>query len=506
MADDDRPLRGRPEGTEDVQVRTFLIANVRGWTTFTQERGDEEAARLAGRLAEVTRSVVEDHRGRVLELRGDEAVVVFGSPRSAIRGAAALQRRFVEETIADPSLPLTVGIGLDAGEAVPVEGGYRGAALNVAARLCGQARAGEILASREVTHLARRLDGVRYEDRGALSLKGLDEPAEVIRVVPEGADPVEQLRPFAPPPPPAARKASRRWPVVVGVAMALALVVISIPLLQSGGGAAVDVGTNSIARMNAEDGSLELAMPLGERPGASAIGFGSLWVIQPDRGRVARLDLEDGSIIDTIPVGTSPAGIAVGGGSVWVTNASDGSVSRIDPDSNEVSDTLEHVGTRPSGIALGDGALWVGDALGPELLRVDPLSGETKAVPLDGQPSGVTFTPEGVWVSYAPAGVARVDPASLSVSLRQDVGSGPTVVLAAFDSIWVANHLANTVSRLEPSTGRVEATVEVGEGPNALSAAAIARYIGGGAVLLVLLGLGLVLTSRAPTPRRTETR
>jgi class 3 adenylate cyclase len=33
-------------------------------------------------------------------------------------------------------VPLGVGIGLDAGEAVPVGDGYRGAALNFAARLC----------------------------------------------------------------------------------------------------------------------------------------------------------------------------------------------------------------------------------------------------------------------------------------------------------------------------------------------------------------------------------
>ena len=60
--------------------------------------------------------------------------------------------------MADPSLPLPVGIGLDAGEAVPVEGGYRGGALNLAARLCGQAGPGEILATQEITHLARRVD------------------------------------------------------------------------------------------------------------------------------------------------------------------------------------------------------------------------------------------------------------------------------------------------------------------------------------------------------------
>ena len=114
-----------------------------------------------------------------------------------------LQERFVEETLADPEVPLTVGIGLDAGAAVEVEGGYRGGALNLAARLCGQARAGEILASREVTHLARRLDGVSYQDRGTMSLKGLDEPVAVVRVVPDDLDAVERLSPFAAAPAPA---------------------------------------------------------------------------------------------------------------------------------------------------------------------------------------------------------------------------------------------------------------------------------------------------------------
>ena len=59
-----------------------------------------------------------------------------------------------------------------------------------------------------------------------------------------------------------------------------------------------------------------------------------------------------------------------------------------------------------------------------------------------------------------------------SVTLTQSVGSGPTAVLSAFGSIWVANHFDGTVSRLEPSTGRVQATISVAEGPNSLGAAA----------------------------------
>jgi peptide/nickel transport system substrate-binding protein len=459
-----------------MQIRTFLIADVRGYTLFTQERGDEAAAKLATKFADIAREGVEARGGTLLELRGDEALCVFASPREAIRSALDLQQRFVEETLEQPELPLTVGIGLDVGEAVAVQGGYRGGALNLAARLCGQARAGEILASREVTHLARRIDGARYEDRGRMTFKGLADPVAVIRVVPEEGDPVERLRPFAPAPPPA-RRTRRRWAVAAGIGVVVALVGISIPLLGSGDGAdEVKIGTNSVARIRAADGTLELSAPLGQRPGASAIGFDSLWVAQPDRGVVARLDLDDGSVTDTIRVGNAPSGIAVGLGSVWVTNAGEATISRINVETNEVSQTLP-AGSVPTAIAFGDGALWVADSVGAALLRVDPASSDSEAVPLAGLPSGVAFTPSGVWVSLAPNSVARIDPANLSVVLTQSVGNGPTAVISGFGSIWVSNQLDGTVTRLDPISGRAEATISVGQGPNALVAVAGSLWV-----------------------------
>jgi class 3 adenylate cyclase len=71
-------------------LRTFLIADVRGYTRYTQEHGDEEAARLAARFAELARQGIESHGGELLELRGDEALGVFASAREAIRAAVAL--------------------------------------------------------------------------------------------------------------------------------------------------------------------------------------------------------------------------------------------------------------------------------------------------------------------------------------------------------------------------------------------------------------------------------
>jgi basic membrane protein A len=213
------PEPARADGEEarsaGAAIRTFLIADVRGYTRFTQERGDEAAGKLAAKFAAVARKGVEARGGVVIELRGDEALAVFSSARQAIRAALFLQELFLEESMADPNLPLLVGIGLDAGEAVEVEAGYRGGALNLAARLCAIAGPGEVLASGEVTHLARRTEGVRYEDRGPVQLKGLSEPVVVIRIISEENDAGARLADLAPakPPPeePAAVGGVRAW-------------------------------------------------------------------------------------------------------------------------------------------------------------------------------------------------------------------------------------------------------------------------------------------------------
>jgi class 3 adenylate cyclase len=168
--------------SREAEVRTFLIADIRGYTRFTEERGDEVAARLAARFASVTRETVGTRGGAIVEVRGDEALAVFASARQALRAAVELQVRFEDESRADPDLPLNVGIGVDSGEAVRIDGGFRGAALNVAARLCGLAHAGEVIVTDSVVHLAGRLEGIRYVDRGRVHLKGISEPVHILEL------------------------------------------------------------------------------------------------------------------------------------------------------------------------------------------------------------------------------------------------------------------------------------------------------------------------------------
>jgi len=168
---------------QPTAVLTFLIADVRGYTRFTREHGDAAAARLAKRFADMARDSVEARGGRVIELRGDEALAVFPKPAQAVRAAIEFQATCFEETADDPTLPLTVGIGIDMGEAIPVEEGFRGVALNTAARLCSKALAGQVLITRAVADLAGEIDEVRFEELGPAELKGFEKAVDLIEAV-----------------------------------------------------------------------------------------------------------------------------------------------------------------------------------------------------------------------------------------------------------------------------------------------------------------------------------
>ena len=459
-------------GGEATEIRTFLIADVRGYTLFTQERGDEAAAKLATKFAEIAREGVEGRGGSVIELRGDEALAVFGSPRQAIRAAVDLQRRFVEETLADPSLPLMVGIGLDAGEAVPMEGGYRGGALNLAARLCGQAGPGEVLASSEVVHLARAVDGVRYIQRGEVHLKGLAEPVRIVRVVPEGDDPAVALAPLAAarrPPPAPRRPRLRSWKLVAAAAAVVVAVAVIVPITLSGHGAALSsIDANSVGLIDLNTQRLTGQVAVGARPTALASGAGAVWVANSGEGTVSRID-EKTDAVQTIPVGQGPAVVAVGFGEVWVANNGQRTVSEISPKTNQVVQTIP-VGNGPLGIATGHGAVWVTNSTDATVDQIDPRTGAILHRIDVGQDPVAVAVGQDVWVANAADGtVSEIDPRTGQVVGPIFVGSGPHAIVATGKAVWVANSLNGTASRIDPSSGSIAQVVPVGDGPTGLA-------------------------------------
>ena len=367
------------------ELLTFLFADIRGYTKFTQRRGDEAAAKLTAKFAVIVRALVADFHGTVFEQRGDEVLCVFSSPRRCLRLAVALQQRFVEETAADANLPLAVGIGIDAGEAVRGPDGFRGGALNLAARLCEHAKAGEVLASPEVTHLARNTDGIRYLVLDDVALKGSIEPVRPIRVVPDGEDPAQQIAALlaaATPPTPIAPRlrwlpgplARRPKRTLAGAAVLVAAVVaasVVVVVHDSGGGGPGTLGENSVGMLDPRTGHLVGQVGVDPGPIAIGAGFGSVWTVNADANTVSRVDRSSRQV-RTINVGTAPSAIAVGLNAVWIANSEDGTVSRIDPATDQAQ-TIP-VGADPGGVAIAGGAVWVTNTGAGTVSRIDPAA------------------------------------------------------------------------------------------------------------------------------------
>jgi hypothetical protein len=105
----------------------------------------------------------------------------FGEPdwpqRSPPR--ADIQWACIEETSSNPDFPLGVGAGIDFGEAASVNDGYHGSAINMAARLCAAASAGQILVTGTVAESAHHISELVVEPRATLPLKGFDEAVQV---------------------------------------------------------------------------------------------------------------------------------------------------------------------------------------------------------------------------------------------------------------------------------------------------------------------------------------
>jgi peptide/nickel transport system substrate-binding protein len=446
-----------------AEIRTFLIADVRGYTRFTQSRGDEAGAALAARFAQVVREVVDARGGRVVELRGDEALCVFTAPRSALRAAVDLQRRCAAETRSDPSLPLSVGVGIDAGEAVPVAGGYRGGALNLAARLCSVAKRGEVLISDGVVHLARRTDELAYVDRGRRDFKGFDAPVHV-----------HQLQ-FDLDLPPEERSPTTRWTPVRVASVAVAAVLLLGALVAAAATLSGDrkhpdhLGTDVIGVLD-PSGSIVGSVRLDGTPADVAAGAGSVWASITDRDSIVRIDPKARIVVDTVPLqgARAPTGVAVGGGGVWVADSGSGEVSWINPNDTGAVTPIR-VGQGPGPVAYGAGAAWVVNTIDATVQRIGRNLEPSQPVAVGGTPSAVTVGGGYVWVTdSASSTVAKLDPKTMRILARLPVGNGPLGVAYGGGDLWVANADDGTVTRLDPATQQGR-PIPVGSRPSAVS-------------------------------------
>jgi class 3 adenylate cyclase len=159
-----------PSGTAS-RTLTFLFADIRNYTGFVEDHGDARARQLIATFRRLVRAQLGVTGGGEIKTEGDSFYLVFQTAGQALRCAIAIMNEAANDQRPGGALP--VGIGIHAGEPVPLEGQYVGSAVNIAARLGAVAGTGELLISETVRGLLRTSDLPPVVEREGLQLKGV---------------------------------------------------------------------------------------------------------------------------------------------------------------------------------------------------------------------------------------------------------------------------------------------------------------------------------------------
>jgi len=121
--------------------RTFVFADLSGFTNYTAEHGDDAAAYVLSRFRAVVREVASDRGVRVAKWLGDGCMIVAIDQSDGVTAALELDEQARRECA-----PLALRVGIASGYALLFEGDdYVGRPVNLAARLCDAAGPGEAL-------------------------------------------------------------------------------------------------------------------------------------------------------------------------------------------------------------------------------------------------------------------------------------------------------------------------------------------------------------------------
>ena len=155
-------------------LRTVLFTDIVASTQHAAATGDERWRAVLHRFGEITADLTERFGGTVVKSTGDGHLATFDGPTQAIRCSEAL--------CADAeTLGIEIRAGIHTGECELLDSDIGGIAVHIAARICGQAGAGEILVSRTVRDLVVG-SGTGFEDRGSFELRGVPGTWQLLAV------------------------------------------------------------------------------------------------------------------------------------------------------------------------------------------------------------------------------------------------------------------------------------------------------------------------------------
>ena len=157
---------------------TILFTDMEGSTTLTEKLGDAAAQEVRHAHNDIVRSALSDNGGSEIKHTGDGIMASFSTASSALDAAIAIQRGVAAHKQEHPDSPLGVYVGLNAGEPIAEDDDLFGTSINLAARICDHAEAGQIIAANVVRELAAGKDFL-LSDLGETELRGFEDPVKL---------------------------------------------------------------------------------------------------------------------------------------------------------------------------------------------------------------------------------------------------------------------------------------------------------------------------------------
>ena len=148
-----------------------LFADVSGSTRLYEKLGDTEALRAIDRCLERMGRAVISYKGRVIKTIGDEIMAVFDSAEAGMLAASDMQQR-VDDLLPISGTKMAIRVGFHFGPVIEENKDVFGDTVNVAARMAGLAKAGQIVTTDASVQLLPGLLRESTREIDALAVKG----------------------------------------------------------------------------------------------------------------------------------------------------------------------------------------------------------------------------------------------------------------------------------------------------------------------------------------------
>ncbi len=160
---------------------TIMFTDMQSSTALTEQLGDAVAQDIRRSHNEIVRGALAANGGKEIKHTGDGIMASFAIVSSALDASIAIQQGVASHKEEHPDSPLGIYIGLNAGEPIAEDDDLFGTSINLAARICDHAEAGQILVANVVRELAAG-KGFLFSDIGEVVPKGYEEPVRLYAV------------------------------------------------------------------------------------------------------------------------------------------------------------------------------------------------------------------------------------------------------------------------------------------------------------------------------------